>query len=47
MRSDWGGGVFAQVLDDAVICVGDPVSWEPARDAVEDKDLTLSGKPTG
>lgn len=28
MRPDWRGGVFAQVLDDAVISVGDPVSWE-------------------
>ncbi|HTJ21838.1 MAG TPA: MOSC domain-containing protein [Gemmatimonadaceae bacterium] len=28
MRPDWRGGVFAQVLDDAVINVGDPVSWE-------------------
>lgn len=32
MRPDWRGGVFAQVLDDAVISVGDPVSWEPGAD---------------
>ena len=28
MRPDWGGGVFAQVLDDAEIQVGDIVAWE-------------------
>lgn len=28
MRPAWGGGVFAQVLDDAEIRVGDPVAWE-------------------
>jgi MOSC domain-containing protein YiiM len=28
MRPDWGGGVFAQVLDDGVITVGDSVSWD-------------------
>lgn len=28
MRPDWGGGVFAQVLDEADIRVGDPVAWE-------------------
>jgi MOSC domain-containing protein YiiM len=28
MRSDWGGGVFAQVLDDGVVAVGDSVVWE-------------------
>ena len=28
MRPDWGGGVFAQVLDDAEIQVGDAVTWE-------------------
>lgn len=44
MRSDWGGGVFAQVLDDAVISVGDPVSWEPVLDAIEDKRPTLFSK---
>ncbi|HSQ29094.1 MAG TPA: MOSC domain-containing protein [Gemmatimonadaceae bacterium] len=32
MRPDWRGGVFAQVLDDAVISVGDPVSWEPRKE---------------
>ena len=44
MRSDWGGGVFARVLDDAMICVGDPVSWEPALDAIGDKGLSLFSK---
>lgn len=28
MRPDWGGGVFAEVLDDGLITVGDAVSWE-------------------
>jgi MOSC domain-containing protein YiiM len=27
MRTDWGGGVFAQVLDDGLIVVGDAVTW--------------------
>jgi MOSC domain-containing protein YiiM len=28
MRPNWGGGVFAQVLDDGMIAVGDSVIWE-------------------
>ena len=28
MRPDWGGGAFAEVLDDGVIRVGDAVAWE-------------------
>jgi MOSC domain-containing protein YiiM len=28
MAVDWGGGVFAEVLDDGEIAVGDPVTWE-------------------
>jgi MOSC domain-containing protein YiiM len=28
MRSNWGGGVFGQVLDEGTIAVGDAVSWE-------------------
>src|SRR5437867_11033589 len=28
LRPNWGGGVFAQILDDGVITVGDAVSWE-------------------
>jgi MOSC domain-containing protein YiiM len=28
MRPQWGGGVFAQVLDDGVIAIGDTVSLE-------------------
>jgi MOSC domain-containing protein YiiM len=31
MRPDWGGGVFAQVLDDAVIRVGDVAEWETSQ----------------
>lgn len=27
MRLDWGGGAFAEVLDDGEIHVGDPVEW--------------------
>jgi MOSC domain-containing protein YiiM len=28
MKADWGGGVFAEVLDDGEIRVGDEVAWE-------------------
>lgn len=28
MRPDWGGGVFAAVLDGGVIRVGDSIAWE-------------------
>jgi MOSC domain-containing protein YiiM len=28
MARDWGGGVFAEVLDNGEIAVGDEVSWE-------------------
>ncbi|HEX8316785.1 MOSC domain-containing protein [Longimicrobium sp.] len=28
MRPDWGGGAFAEVLDDGEIRVGDPVTWD-------------------
>lgn len=27
MWPDWGGGAFAEVLDDGAIAVGDPVRW--------------------
>jgi MOSC domain-containing protein YiiM len=27
MQADWGGGVFAEVLDDGEIAIGDPVDW--------------------
>jgi MOSC domain-containing protein YiiM len=30
MRPGWGGGAFAQVLDDGIIAIGDAVSWEDA-----------------
>ena len=29
MGRNWGGGVFAEVLDDGEIAVGDEVMWEP------------------
>ncbi|HEX2574105.1 MAG TPA: MOSC domain-containing protein [Polyangia bacterium] len=29
MYPDWGGGAFAQVLDDGPIAIGDPVAFEP------------------
>lgn len=29
MAADWGGGVFAEVLDAGEIAVGDPVEWLP------------------
>lgn len=29
MKPNWGGGVFAQVLDDGVVTVGDAVEFEP------------------
>ena len=29
MRVDWGGGIFAEVLEGGEIAVGDDVSWEP------------------
>ncbi|MEW6319700.1 MAG: MOSC domain-containing protein [Acidobacteriota bacterium] len=28
MSQPWGGGAFGEVLDDAEIAVGDPVSWD-------------------
>ena len=28
MWPDWGGGAFAEILDDGVIAVGDAVAWE-------------------
>src|SRR6185503_16162710 len=31
LRADWGGGVFAQVLEGGLIAVGDSVFWEDAR----------------
>jgi MOSC domain-containing protein YiiM len=33
MRPDWGGGVFAQVLDDGIVTVGDSVEMGPQPSA--------------
>lgn len=33
MRPNWGGGAFAEILDDGEIRVGDPVSFEPETPA--------------
>jgi len=30
MRERWGGGAFAEVVEDGIIRVGDPVSWAPS-----------------
>ena len=35
MYPDWGGGAFAEVLDDGAITVGDAVEWEPAASEIE------------
>jgi MOSC domain-containing protein YiiM len=32
MEPAWGGGAFAEVLDDGTISVGDPVHWIAAAD---------------
>lgn len=32
MQAGWGGGAFGEVLDDGMIRVGDPVSFEEARE---------------
>lgn len=37
MRPDWRGGVFAQVLADGVIRVGDRIEWE--NDVTERRDV--------
>lgn len=29
MKPNWGGGAFAQVLDDGIVTVGDAVEFEP------------------
>lgn len=33
MRPKWGGGIFAQVLDDGIVTIGDAVILEPADSA--------------
>ena len=43
MRPDWGGGAFAEVLDDAEIHVGDAVEWlddDPDTVPSRARDLT-------
>ena len=34
MRPDWRGGVFAQVMNDGQLAVGDPVAWETSEGEV-------------
>jgi MOSC domain-containing protein YiiM len=29
MASEWGGGVYAEVLEDGEVAVGDEVAWDP------------------
>jgi MOSC domain-containing protein YiiM len=38
MQTEWGGGAFAEVLDDGEIRVGDPVDWadSPLLEAVNE-----------
>jgi MOSC domain-containing protein YiiM len=33
MQADWGGGVFAEVLEDGEIAVGDEVVWVESRES--------------
>ena len=33
MRERWGGGAYAEVVEGAVVRVGDPVRWEPSSDS--------------
>ena len=33
MDAQWRGGVFAEVLDDGVVTIGDAVTWEPESTA--------------
>ena len=42
MRPDWGGGAFAEVLDDGEIRVGDPVAWEDASVPAAERALEMS-----
>jgi MOSC domain-containing protein YiiM len=32
MKSAWGGGAFAMILDDGEIAVGDLISWDEASE---------------
>lgn len=39
MRVNWGGGVFAEVLDDGEIVVGDEVVWDGEGPGTRDQGL--------
>jgi len=42
MRPNWGGGAFAEVLDDGEIRVGDTVEWEEAIVPAAERALEMS-----
>src|SRR5690606_27104930 len=48
MRPAWRGGVFAEVLDDGFVAIGDPVEWqdEPLRET-PDLPYPREGRPFG
>jgi MOSC domain-containing protein YiiM len=35
LEPHWGGGAYAEILDDGAIAVNDPVSWEPVEQGAE------------
>lgn len=43
LRPEWRGGVFAQVLDDGIIMVGDLVSWEETTPHANSSNESTNG----